>query len=139
MKVLQFAFDSREASDYLPHNYPHNSVVYTGTHDNTTTEDWHSSASPDDVAYACRYLACRPRVLTTAMIRAALASVSDTAIIPMADWLGLGADARINKPSTTSGNWQWRMQPGLLTPALAESIRDMTKLYGRLPTAHAGQ
>ena len=100
MKIMQFAFDSRESGNYLPHTYPRNSVVYTGTHDNVTTEGWRTNASPEDVAYACRYLRCKPEDLTEAMICACLASVSDMAIIPLADWLHLGSEARINTPST---------------------------------------
>ena len=133
MKVLQFAFDSREESDYLPHNYTQNSVVYTGTHDNTTTADWELSAPAGDVAFARRYLDVEGGAdFTRRFIRAALASVSDTAVIPMPDWLGLGAEARINTPSTLGGNWLWRMDPAALTDALAADILALTKLYGRL-------
>lgn len=132
MKVLQFAFDSREESDYLPHNYTQNSVVYTGTHDNTTTADWELSAPAGDVAFARRYLDVEGGAdFTRRFIRAALASVSDTAVIPMPDWLGLGAEARINTPSTLGGNWLWRMDPAALTDALAADILALTKLYGR--------
>ena len=132
MKVLQFAFDSREESDYLPHNYTQNSVVYTGTHDNTTTADWELSAPAGDVAFARRYLDVDGGAdFTRRFIRAALASVSDTAVIPMPDWLGLGAEARINTPSTLGGNWLWRMDPAALTDALAADILALTKLYGR--------
>lgn len=132
MKVLQFAFDSREESDYLPHNYTQNSVVYTGTHDNTTTADWELSAPAGDVAFARRYLDVEGDAdFTRRFIRAALASVSDTAVIPMPDWLGLGAEARINTPSTLGGNWLWRMDPAALTDALAADILALTKLYGR--------
>ena len=132
MKVLQFAFDSREESDYLPHNYTQNSVVYTGTHDNTTTADWELSAPAGDVAFARRYLDVEGDAdFTRRFIRAALASVSDTAVIPMPDWLGLGAEARINTPSTLGGNWLWRIDPAALTDALAADILALTKLYGR--------
>ena len=132
MKVLQFAFDSRAESDYLPHNYTQNSVVYTGTHDNTTTADWELSAPAGDVAFARRYLDVEGGAdFTRRFIRAALASVSDTAVIPMPDWLGLGAEARINTPSTLGGNWLWRMDPAALTDALAADILALTKLYGR--------
>ena len=103
MKIMQFAFDSREPGNYLPYTYTAHSVVYTGTHDNITTEGWQQSASREDVAYACRYLRCEPAGLTDAMICACLASVSDLAVIPMADWLHLGPEARINTPSTQSG------------------------------------
>ena len=134
MKVLQFAFDSREESDYLPHNYPRNCVVYTGTHDNTTTEDWAHTVSRADAAYARRYLGVGPRgSLTDAVVRAAMASVADTCIIPMQDWLRLGAEARINIPGTVGGNWRWRLRPDQLTPELAAEMRESSKLYGRLP------
>ena len=132
--IMQFAFDSREPGNYLPYTYPHNSVVYTGTHDNVTTEGWRQSASPEDVHYACRYLRCLPEDLAEAMICACLASVSDMAIIPMADWLHLGAEARINTPSTQGANWQWRLDTPL-TSLLAEHIADLTALYDRAPAA----
>ena len=106
-------------------------MVYTGTHDNVTTEGWRQSASPEDVHYACRYLRCLPEDLTEAMICACLASVSDMAIIPMADWLHLGAEARINTPSTQGANWQWRLDTPL-TSLLAEHIADLTALYDRV-------
>ncbi len=134
MKIMQFAFDSREPGNYLPYTYTPNSVVYTGTHDNVTTEGWRQSASPEDVHYACRYLRCLPEDLTEAMICACLASVSDMAIIPMADWLHLGAEARINTPSTQGANWQWRLDTPL-TSLLAEHIADLTALYDRAPAA----
>ena len=131
MKVLQFAFDRREAGDYLPHNYLQNSVVYTGTHDNTTTAAWEKEAHPEDVARARAYLHAGDEPLVEGFIRAALASVSATAIIPMQDWLGLGGEARMNVPSRPWGNWQWRLEPGALTPVLARRIAALTELYGR--------
>lgn len=132
MKILQFAFDSREESDYLPHNYTCNSVVYTGTHDNDTTMGWFDTLNRKDKAFAKRYLNITSRKdVHWEFIRAALASVSDTAIIPMQDYLGLGAEARMNIPSTLGNNWKWRMPDGQLTDELAEKIRAMTKLYGR--------
>ena len=132
MKIMQFAFDSRESGNYLPHTYHRNSVVYTGTHDNVTTEGWRNNASAEDVAYACRYLRCTPETLTEGMICACLASVSDTAIIPLADWLHLGSEARINTPSTQGANWHWRLaQP--LPATLAGHIAELTTLYERVP------
>ena len=132
MKIMQFAFDSREPGNYLPYPYPRNSVVYTGTHDNVTAEGWRQSASAEDVAYACRYLRCAPEDLTEAMICACLSCVSDMAVIPLADWLHLDAEARINTPSTQGANWQWRLtQP--LTPALSAHIAELTALYHRVP------
>ena len=133
MKVLQFAFDSREESDYLPHNYPANCVVYTGTHDNETMRAWCRVVSRGDYGFAKRYLGYVPaKTPETAFIRSAMASVADTCVIPVQDYLGLGHEARINTPSTLGGNWLWRLVPGQLTPELAEEIRRMTKLYGRL-------
>lgn len=134
MKVLQFAFDSREPGDYKPFTYFRNSVVYTGTHDNTTTEDWQFSAPAESVQIAYDYLdVTRPADFTWRFIRTALASVADTCIVPLPDYLGLGADARINTPSTKTGNWQWRVDPSLLTAGLAAKIRNLADLYGRLP------
>lgn len=132
MKILQFAFDSREESDYLPHNYLANSIVYTGTHDNDTTIGWYEKLNRKDKAFAKRYLNIRSRKdVQWEFIRAAMASVSDTCVIPMQDYLGLGEEARINMPSTLGTNWKWRMLPGQFTEELAERIYDMTKLYGR--------
>ncbi len=132
MKILQFAFDSRESGDYMPHNYQINSVVYTGTHDNTTISAWQNEALPKDVKLAQQYMACASGNLGPAFIRTALACVSQTAIIPMQDWLGLGAEARLNTPSTSQGNWKWRMAPDAATPTLAQHIHSLTQLYGRL-------
>ena len=132
MKILQFAFDSREESDYLPHNYTANSIVYTGTHDNDTTVGWFEKLNRKDKAFAKKYLNIRSnKDAQWAFIRAALASVSDTCIIPIQDYLGLGTEARINMPSTLGTNWKWRMLPGQFTGELAAKMSDMTKLYGR--------
>lgn len=133
MKILQFAFDSREESNYLPHNYTQNTVVYTGTHDNDTTLGWFAALNKRDKAYAKKYLNIKSRKdIGWEFIRAAFMSVSDTAIISMQDYLGLGSEARINTPSTLGENWKWRLIEGQCTGELAEKIRQMTKLYGRL-------
>lgn len=133
MKILQFAFDSREESDYLPHNYAANSIVYTGTHDNDTTIGWYSGLSRKDKKFAKEYLNIRSnKDIQWQFIRAAMASVSETCIIPMQDYLGLGAEARINIPSTLGTNWKWRMLEGAFTDELAQRIYDMSKLYGRV-------
>lgn len=136
MKVLQFAFDSREESDYLPHNYGHNCVVYTGTHDNNTILGWIDEMAPEDKELAVKYMnnAHTPKKeLPWDFIRLALASVADLAVIPVQDYLCLGGEARVNKPSTLGNNWKWRLLPGQITEELTEKIYDMTKLYGRLP------
>ena len=110
MKILQFAFDSREESDYLPHRYGRNCVVYTGTHDNDTVQGWMRSAPRADVRFACEYLHVTDRRQAHwAFARAALSSVADLAVVPMQDYLGLGGEARVNTPSILGGNWCWRM------------------------------
>lgn len=132
MKILQFAFDSREASDYLPHNYHKNCVVYTGTHDNDTTCGWYDTVSSKDRKFAKKYLNFSGKKgIEWELIRAAFASVADTAIIPMQDYLGLGSEARINTPATIGDNWKWRLEKGVLTDKLAERIYDLTKTYSR--------
>ncbi len=136
MKILQFAFDSREESDYLPHNYTQNSVVYTGTHDNDTVTGWYDTLQDEDKKLCDNYLnltKCDKSKLHWEFIRAAMASVSYLAIIPMQDYLGLSSEARINIPSTLGNNWKWRMRSGEFTKELAKEIKAMTKLYGRLP------
>ena len=133
MKILQFAFDSREDSDYLPHNYDKNCVVYTGTHDNDTTAGWYKSFDKKDRDFAKRYLNIKDNKRPVMdFVRAALSSVADTAIIPMQDYLGLGSEARINTPSTLGTNWKWRMDKEAYTEELAQEIYSLTKLYGRL-------
>ena len=135
MKVLEFAFDSREESDYLPHNYPRNCVVYTGTHDNNTLAGWYQEMAPADREFSVRYMnngKSAPEEIPWDFIRMALASVADLAVVPMQDYLGLGAEARFNYPSTIGTNWKWRLLPEECTKELAAKIRAMTKLYGRL-------
>ena len=133
MKVLQFAFDSREAGNYLPFTYSPNTVCYTGTHDNETLLQWQQMISEENLRYAMEYLQLEDaEKLPKAMICCGMASVSDLFVAQMQDYLGLGADARMNKPSTlNSQNWTWRVQEEQLSPALADGIRRMTKLYGR--------
>lgn len=135
MKVLQFAFDSRENSDYLPHNCERNSVIYTGTHDNDTVIGWIRTAPQSDVLYARKYLHVDDNEgFNWAMIRAGMASVADTAIFLMADYMGLDSSARINTPGTVGGNWQWRITRGCVNSWLAGIIRDNTGIYCRLPS-----
>lgn len=132
MKVLQFAFDCNEENNYLPHNYNKNCVVYTGTHDNDTSIGWYESAGAKDKKFARDYMGIKSaKNFNYSLIRHAMMSVADTAIIPMQDYLGLGSSARINTPSTLGGNWCWRMKPDAYTKNLAETIKEMTVLYGR--------
>jgi 4-alpha-glucanotransferase len=133
MKVLQFAFDSREAGNYMPYTYSPNCVVYTGTHDNSTTLGWFRAAAPEDRKTALDFFGIKnSREGNWAFIRGALASVANTAIIPMQDYLGLDDRARMNTPSTLGGNnWRWRMLPDAVTTELAERIRRLSEVYGR--------
>lgn len=135
MKVLQFAFDSREPSNYLPHTYPRNCVVYTGTHDNTTTRGWYHEIRPDCRAFAKEYMhvdALDEDSLSWNFITLAMSSVADLCVIPMQDYLCLDEKARINTPSTLGGNWTWRMDREAFTSQLAQQIHRMTEIYGRL-------
>ncbi len=132
MKVLQFAFDSREESDYLPHRYKENSVVYTGTHDNDTIKGWVNTAAPKDVEYALQYLRAESaEALPKEMMLAALSSVSNLCILTMQDIIGLGSEARINTPSTVGENWKWRATEEQITSASAKKLLYYTKLYCR--------
>ena len=134
MKVLEFAFDSREPSEYLPHTYVQNTVCYTGTHDNMTMRQWFETAEETAVAYAKEYMALtETEGLVWGTIRTAMASVSDLCIIQMQDYLDLSGSARMNFPGTCDGtNWTWRAEDGMITKTLAERIYGLTKLYGRL-------
>ncbi len=133
MKVLEFAFDSLEPSDYLPHNYIRNSVCYTGTHDNMTVQQWFDTAAPEAVAYAKEYMCLtEAEGFVWGTVRTAMASVSDRCIIPLQDYLHLGGDARMNFPGTTGSNWTWRVHREQLTHCLAERIKKLSALYCRI-------
>ena len=134
MKVLGFAFDSREPSEYLPHTYPRNSVCYTGTHDNMTTRQWFETASADAVAYAREYMHLTYEEGDVwGTIRTAFSTVSDLCVILMQDFLNLGGESRMNFPGTlTDANWTWRAGMDFISDELADSIYRLTKLYGRL-------
>ncbi len=132
MKVLEFAFDSREAGDYLPHCYPENCVCYTGTHDNTTVLGWLEEADPEDVEMARRYLGLnREEGYNWGFLRGGMGSKARLFVAQMQDYLDLGGAARMNTPGTLGGNWQWRMKPGAASPELARRLREFTRLFGR--------
>lgn len=131
MKVLQFAFDSRENSDYLPHSYSKNSVVYTGTHDNDTVIGWTSSAPAEDYSNAKKYLRTNDKNFPTEMMLAAIESVSNTCILCMQDLIGLDGSARMNTPSTVGNNWKWRATQNQITENISEFLSYYTKLYNR--------
>ncbi len=134
MKVLEFAFDTREEGDYLPHNYEKSCVCYPATHDNAPLAAWENEIDGECLAHAREYLNVSPgESLTRAVIRAGMGSVADMFICQMQDWLELGEESRMNTPGTVSDkNWSWRMSPDALTPTLAERMRKMSRLYGRI-------
>ena len=132
MKVLEFAFDSREPSNYLPHTYGPNCICYTGTHDNTTLAAWRDEADPDDVAFADEYLGLNDEEgRNIGMIRGGMSSVAVLFVAQLQDWLNTGAESRINTPGKLGGNWLWRLQPDEIPADLAKKIARMTRNYGR--------
>ena len=133
MKILQFAFDSSEANDYIPYNFTKNCVVYTGTHDNDTIKGWFEKAKPEDRKYVLDYMDSSEKDICTDFLRLAWASVANTAIVPMQDLLSLGNEARMNLPGTTVNNWMWRAKSLDFTSELAQKLAQLTILYGRTP------
>lgn len=142
MRILQFAFGGDSKNIDLPHNYHRNVVVYTGTHDNDTTVGWFKSAagagSTRDAVqiererkFCLHYLNSDGTEINWDFIRAVLASVANTAIIPLQDVLGLGNDARMNLPASMNGNWNWRYRADALTDTIRDRLKDLTELYGR--------
>lgn len=144
MRILQYAFGGDAGSRDLPHNYIRNCVAYTGTHDNDTVVGWWKSVRPATNAgpaatasreydYCRKYLNTTGREIHWDFIRAVWASVANTAIVPLQDVLGLGSEARMNLPATSSGNWAWRFRDDQLSPSLIRRLADLTEIYGRRP------
>ena len=143
MAILQFAFGTDpQAPDFRPHNYPRARVAYTGTHDNDTTVGWWKSTGKGDSTrsaevvaaekkFALQYLHSDGGEIHWDMIRALMASVADTVLIPLQDVIGLGSEARMNQPATTSGNWAWRFTREQLTPAMAGRLKEFAVTYDR--------
>ena len=131
MKILHYAFGGGADSEYLPHNYARNFVVYTGTHDNDTTRGWYASAPENVKRHARAYVGDGVKESAWPLIRLAWQSVAGTAIVPMQDLLDLGTKARMNVPGTTVGNWRWRMGGGELTAGLAARLKGLTVACGR--------
>lgn len=131
MKVLQFAFDSRESSGYLPLSYTRNSVVYTGTHDNNTIKGWISECKKEDLEFALEYLRTDLDRLPVELMLSAMESVSNTCILCMQDLIGLNGFARMNKPSTVGTNWKWRAARNQITEDIAEFLKSYTEIYKR--------
>lgn len=133
MKLLQFAFDSREESDYIPYLYPKNVIAYTGTHDNQTTASWFDFIGDDDLKYCLDYINHQgDSSPVDSLIKTTLACVADTAIIPIQDYLHLKDEGRMNIPSTLGNNWRWRLLSNEINETLSKKIASFTKLYGRV-------
>jgi 4-alpha-glucanotransferase len=131
MRVLQFGFDGNPQNPHLPHMLRHNSVCYTGTHDNDTTGGWFASLDHDTQRRIESYLGTDARAMPHALVRAACASVATLAIVPLQDLLGLGSEGRLNTPGTAQGNWGWKLTPQALGPELAQRCAALNQLYGR--------
>lgn len=135
MKVMEFAFDSRDESgnEYLPHNYIENCVAYAGTHDNDTILGWFAEADSEDTDYAKKYLKISEGdSLNWSMMDVLWESVANMVIIQAQDILDLGSEARMNQPSTVGANWQWRALPGVFTQELASRLKNKMEIYNRL-------
>jgi 4-alpha-glucanotransferase len=132
MRVMQFGFGNSGAHIYLPHQFEHNTVVYTGTHDNDTILGWwRSCATEQERCHASAYLGHDPEGMNWAFIRAATASIADLCVVPLQDVLGLGSEARMNVPSRADGNWTWRYEPGALTGELASRLATLAEVTDR--------
>jgi 4-alpha-glucanotransferase len=139
MRVLQFAFDGNPANPHLPENYTANTVVYTGTHDNTTTRAWFD-ALPDNFRRGARSYAVQSGAETTAevawdFIRLAWSSKAGLAMAPLQDLLNLGVEGRMNVPGTATGNWGWRCTESMLDPSIFQQLRQLTSASGRRPAS----
>jgi 4-alpha-glucanotransferase len=148
MRILQFGFSSDPKNMDLPHNYHQNVVVYTGTHDNDTTVGWFNSVAGEGSTrtasqieternFCMKYLNTKGEEIQWDFIRALLASVANTAIVPLQDLLGLGTEARMNLPNSTKGNWTWRFQQDALRPVDSSRLREITETYGRIANRKA--
>ena len=131
MKVLQFAFDPNGDSEYLPHNYVKNTVVYTGTHDNDTIKSWYESLSEQEKDFCSEYSRMKNSNNGFELVKLAFSSVADTAIIQLQDVLNVGNEGRINLPSTIGLNWKWRITKNSLTKELARKLKNITKTNRR--------
>ncbi|MFH0882060.1 MAG: 4-alpha-glucanotransferase [bacterium] len=132
MRVLQFAWGSGPENSFLSHNYELDSIVYSGTHDNNTTEGWAAQEMTSDMRKSIEeYVGHTPKSISQELIRIALASVAAVAVVPMQDWLGLGVEGRMNTPGRPEGNWTWRATEDAFSPKLAAQMRELAHLYGR--------
>lgn len=136
MRILQFAFDKNIANNsYAPHNHIPNCLVYTGTHDNNTIKGWfEEEIDAETKKRLSQYIGAsvRAKDINWELIRLALMSVANMAIIPIQDILGLNSDAKMNRPGTANGNWRWRLEPRQISKAATRKLRNMTQIYGRI-------
>ncbi len=133
MKILQFAFGDDSTNLFLPHNFDHNCIVYTGTHDNNTTVGWYNNeATEKEKDFLRRYLCVSGDGTAWDLIRCAWRSTADVAIVPVQDVPALGFEHRMNLPGSDNGNWSWRLTTGQLTPGHADGLRELGALYGRI-------
>jgi 4-alpha-glucanotransferase len=133
-RVLLFAFVGVPENPHIPHNHIRNCLLYTGTHDNNTVRGWfETEASPEEKERVYQYLGRNvpAHEIHQEFIRLAMSSVADTVILPLQDILGLGAEARMNRPATTQGNWEWRASPDQINDGIAEQLRSITGTYER--------
>jgi len=134
MKILHFAFGGGPDNPYLPFNLERNCLIYTGTHDNNTTIGWFNQIADYERENAIRYLGgLSDEGINWDLIRLAYSSVANLAMIPLQDFLDLGADAQMNRPSTSEGNWKWRYRAEILTDQLRDRIKTLAYTYGRTP------
>jgi 4-alpha-glucanotransferase len=134
MKILQFAFGGERNSQFLPHTFDKNCVVYTGTHDNDTVIGWFEDADENERKHVLNYMnVATADNIAWNMIRLAFSSVANSAVAMLQDLMNLGPEARMNFPGKASGNWQWRYTPQMLTEDIAWRLRELTELYGRTP------
>lgn len=131
MKVLQFAWASDGADPFLPQNYDRNCVVYTGTHDNDTTRGWYDKSPEHERDFVRRYLRVSGHDIAWDMLRLAMMSSANIAIVPLQDCMSLGSEARMNTPSVASGNWSWRFLPDQLNPGMQGGLAELCDLFGR--------
>ena len=131
MKVLQFAFSDGPENNFLPHTFQQNCIVYTGTHDNDTTKGWYEKASEHERDFVRRYCKTDGHEINWDLIKLALQSTANIAILPFQDVLSLNSDGRMNFPGTVDGNWEWRFSWEQINPGLAERLYELTALYGR--------
>jgi 4-alpha-glucanotransferase len=132
MKILQFAFGSGPGNSYLPHNHVREAVVYTGTHDNDTTAGWYAGLPAKEKKQIRDYMGSNGKDIVGDLVRAALASVANMAVIPLQDILKLDSSARMNLPGTSVGNWSWRFSAGDLKAEHGTWLLELTEMYGRL-------